>query len=111
MVNWRDKLKEVSKREERRYTLKETLDHPFTSIYYDYTTQQYVFTVLGNIIGVLNPNSKKVFDHIGVDTKYHCEKCNHHHCVICGICHRCGCTTYVKSRAERRKEKEKEGCR
>lgn len=101
----RDRLKRISKVEERRYTLKEILDNPFTSTYYDCQTKQYVFTVLGSIVGVLNPDSKLVFDHIGADTKYHCEKCNHHHCVKCGICHRCGCTTYIRSRAEKKKVK------
>lgn len=43
------------------------------------------------------------FDHIGHDTRYHCQTCNHHHCIKCGDCHRCGCPTYVKNRTEARK--------
>lgn len=43
------------------------------------------------------------FDHMGVDTAYHCRICNHHHCRRCGTCHRCGCETYLANEKERRK--------
>ncbi|KKL87120.1 hypothetical protein LCGC14_1937900 [marine sediment metagenome] len=34
-------------------------------------------------------NRPKV-DHIGKDT-VKCLTCQHHHCALCPICHRCGC--------------------
>lgn len=44
--------------------------------------------------------------HIGVDTVYHCANCNHHHCILCGICHRCGCETYKPITKERKKKRQ-----
>jgi predicted ATP-dependent serine protease len=38
--------------------------------------------------------------HIGVDTDYHCKNCQHHHCKICGKCHRCGCTEWLRNTKE-----------
>jgi len=43
------------------------------------------------------------FDHIGIDTAYHCVVCGHHHCIKCKKCHRCGCDVYVKSRSKAKK--------
>jgi predicted ATP-dependent serine protease len=39
-------------------------------------------------------------DHIGVDTDYHCLNCEHHHCKICGKCHRCGCIRWKRNTKE-----------
>lgn len=40
------------------------------------------------------------YDHIGVDTDYHCLNCQHHHCKVCGTCHRCGCTNWKRNHKE-----------
>lgn len=29
-------------------------------------------------------------DHIGKDS-VKCKTCQHHHCMLCSVCHRCGC--------------------
>jgi len=45
------------------------------------------------------------FDHIGIDTAYHCLDCGHHHCAKCKTCHRCGCTEYIVNSTEKRNAK------
>lgn len=48
------------------------------------------------------------FDHIGVDTAYHCMNCGHHHCLNCKVCHRCGCEEYKANISEKAKMKKKQ---
>lgn len=41
------------------------------------------------------------FDHIGADDYGYCLNCGHHHCKICGECHRCGCADFRTTKKAR----------